>query len=68
MNRSEGKKWNSTDMGLYGRYCPQVVKDLSKAPKVDKDQLSKMTVCPPRLKNKDDQLKSKKNKNRRHNN
>ncbi|KAI8347585.1 hypothetical protein B0O80DRAFT_532956 [Mortierella sp. GBAus27b] len=59
-SRRKGQQWNSFssgDMGLHGRYCPQVVQDLSKAPKPKEQQLSKMTVCPPRPKKKLDQPK-----------
>ncbi|KAI8361001.1 hypothetical protein B0O80DRAFT_147460 [Mortierella sp. GBAus27b] len=45
-------------MGLHGRYCPQVVQGLSKAPKLKEQQLSKMAVCPPRPKKKLDQPKN----------
>ncbi|KAI8355920.1 hypothetical protein B0O80DRAFT_528319, partial [Mortierella sp. GBAus27b] len=59
-SRRKGQQWNSFssgDMGLHGRYCPQVVQDLSKAPKPKEQQLSKMAVCPPRPKKKLDQPK-----------
>ncbi|KAI8361974.1 hypothetical protein B0O80DRAFT_524386, partial [Mortierella sp. GBAus27b] len=60
-SRRKGQQWNSFssgDMGLHGRYCPQVVQDLSKAPKPKEQQLSKMAVCPPRPKKKLDQPKN----------